>query len=83
MNEPVTDNSGPMERLYRLLWRRAGGRPWTFIAREWSAREPLAWLLLFAGLGAAAAALARRLRIPLWAVVLPFLTGIVVGHIWW
>ncbi len=40
-----------LERFYRVLWSRVGGRPWTDIIRANKQRHPLRWLLLFGGLG--------------------------------
>lgn len=41
-----------MERLYRALWTRIGGRPWTYIWRESAHKKPLTWIIgmFFAGL---------------------------------
>lgn len=39
-------NEGFLERFYRILWSRLGGRPWTHIIRENQSRYPLLWLLL-------------------------------------
>jgi len=38
-------------RLYRALWSRAGGRPWTYIIRDSYHNKPLLWLALAAGIG--------------------------------
>ncbi len=40
-----------IDRLYRALWLRIGGRPWTHIIRDSQRKHPLLWLLLFGGLG--------------------------------
>ena len=42
---------GWLEKLYRALWSRFGGRPWTYIIRENQERYPLFWLLVFLGSG--------------------------------
>ncbi|HEY49589.1 MAG TPA: hypothetical protein G4O13_06045 [Dehalococcoidia bacterium] len=40
-----------LERLYRALWSRAGGRPWTHIIRDSQRKYPLLWLLIAQGIG--------------------------------
>jgi hypothetical protein len=40
-----------IERWYKWLWTRIGGRPWTYIMRDNQRQYPLLWLLLFGGLG--------------------------------
>lgn len=45
------EDEGLLERLYRTLWTRIGGRPWTHIIRDSQRRHPLLWLLLFGALG--------------------------------
>lgn len=44
-------NEGIVERLYRALWERLGGRPWTYIMRDSQKRYPLLWLLGAGGAG--------------------------------
>jgi len=39
------------QRLYRALWSRIGGRPWTYIIRAHQSRHPLLWLLLSGAVG--------------------------------
>lgn len=38
-------------RLYRALWSRMGGRPWTYIIRDSYHNKPLFWLALSSGIG--------------------------------
>ncbi len=38
-------------RLYRALWSRMGGRPWTYIIRDSYHHRPLLWLALSSGIG--------------------------------
>ncbi|MFC2013212.1 hypothetical protein ACFLUE_02880 [Chloroflexota bacterium] len=44
-------NEGWLASLYRALWSRLGGRPWTYIIRDNQKQYPLPWLLLFGALG--------------------------------
>jgi len=38
-------------RLYKALWSRIGGRPWTYIIRDSYHYRPLIWLALATGIG--------------------------------
>jgi len=40
-----------IERLYRALWSRIGGRPWTYIIRDSEHNHPLVWLLIAQAIG--------------------------------
>jgi len=40
-----------IEELYKWLWTRVGGRPWTYIVRDSQKKRPLLWLLGFGALG--------------------------------
>ncbi len=40
-----------LDRLYRAMWSRLGGRPWTYIMRDSQKRRPLLWLLLAGAAG--------------------------------
>ncbi len=40
-----------IQRLYKWLWTRIGGRPWTYIIRDNQRKYPLLWLLLFLVIG--------------------------------
>ena len=44
-------SEGFLERLYRAVWSRIGGRPWTYIIRGSQKRYPLLWLLVAGGAG--------------------------------
>ncbi len=44
-------DKGLLERLYRALWSRIGGRPWTHIIRDSQRRYSLAWLLMSGAVG--------------------------------
>lgn len=38
------DGESLISRLYRKLWQRFGGRPWTWIMRDSWFAQPLLWL---------------------------------------
>lgn len=40
-----------LERIYEWLWRRIGGRPWTYIIRGWWARYQFFWIVGLVSLG--------------------------------
>jgi len=44
-------NGDWLARLYRVLWSRIGGRPWTYIIRDSYHRRPLLWLALTTAAG--------------------------------
>ena len=69
-----------IEKLYKSLWTKVGGRPWTEIIREDQKRAPLAYLLIFLGLGILLAKLAGKYW---WQIAIGFLVGILCGHFWW
>lgn len=39
------------KRLYKQVWSHAGGKPWTYLARDSVKVHPLAWLFGALGLG--------------------------------
>lgn len=39
-----------LAKLYRMLWSRIGGRPWTYIIREWYHANPILVILGLGGL---------------------------------
>ena len=66
--------------LYRALWTRVGGRPWTYILRDaWHRLEGL-WLL---GLLALGAVLGRWLWEQFFWLLVAFALGYVAGHLFW
>ena len=69
-----------LENLYRALWTRVGGKPWTEIIQEDQKKSPLVFLLVFAGLGILVGKLAGKYW---WQILLGFLLGILCGHFWW
>jgi len=42
---------GLLYLLYRALWSRIGGRPWTYIIRDSYHGKPLLWLAIVTGIG--------------------------------
>jgi len=69
-----------LEKLYKKLWQKVGGRPWTEIIRDEQKRTPLVFLLIFLGLGILVGKLAGKYW---WQILLGFLLGILCGHFWW
>jgi uncharacterized membrane protein YjjP (DUF1212 family) len=69
-----------LEKLYKELWSRAGGKPWTEIIREDQKYSPLLYLLIFLGLGILLARLAGK---NWWQILIGFLVGLLCGHFWW
>ena len=68
--------------LYKLLWSKIGGRPWTYILRDiWDETEWLMQLLWF-GLGALTFWLTRSWLLIgiLWGI---YTLGYVNGHLFW
>lgn len=69
-----------LSKLYRALWTKVGGRPWTYILRDaWHRLEGL-WLLGLLTLGAVAGHWLWE-RFP-W-LLLAFALGYVSGHLFW
>jgi hypothetical protein len=66
-----------LENLYRALWTRVGGKPWT---EDEQKQPPLVFLLVFLGLGLLVGKLAGKYW---WQITLGFLLGILCGHFWW
>ena len=67
--------------MYRWLWSRVGGRPWTFIIVDAADRHPLPFLLVAFGIGVTVAYLVPwhtlRLAFPAMAFC------ILLGHLFW
>ena len=40
-----------ISRIYRALWQRIGGRPWTYIIRDSYHQRPLLWIGLSSAIG--------------------------------
>ena len=69
-----------LEKLYEMLWRKVGGRPWTEIVREEQRRSPLVFLLVFLGLGILVGRFTGKYW---WQIMLGFILGVICGHFWW
>ncbi len=69
-----------LEKLYRQLWSRVGGRPWTDIVRDEQKKSPLVFLLVFLGLGILTSKMAGKYW---WQILVGFLVGVLCGHFWW
>ena len=67
-------------KLYKMVWSRVGGKPFTEVTREEQTKAPLLFMLIFAGLGILLFRFAGR---NWWKVLLVFAFGVVVGHIFW
>jgi len=72
--------TGLLGKLYRELWSRVGGKPWTDIIREDQKRSPLVFLVIFLSLGILAGKLVGKYW---WQMFIGFLLGILCGHFWW
>ncbi len=78
------DEGGEVETsmidLYKALWSRIGGRPWTYILRDtWYKLEGL-WII---GLVALGALLGHWFwNLVLW-LLLAFTLGYIAGHLFW
>lgn len=67
--------------IYKWLWSRIGGRPWTYIIRDARQKYPTPWML-------GVMALSAYVGHSLWGkeLLIAFailLIGILWGHLWW
>jgi len=66
--------------IYKALWSRIGGRPWTYIIRDtWHKFEGL-WII---GLVAVGALLGHWLWGLIFWLLLVFALGYIAGHLFW
>ncbi len=66
--------------LYKILWKRVGGRPWTYILRDaWHKVEGL-WII---GLVAIGAMLGHFWWNMIFWFLLIFAIGYIAGHLFW
>ena len=72
--------NGLLEKLYRQLWSRVGGRPWTEIIRDEQKKSPLFFLIAFLALGILFGRLTGKYW---WQILIGFMVGILCGHFWW
>lgn len=63
--------------LYRAIWKTIGGRPWTFIMRDFSYQNPL---LLLIGAFTAGVFLGKFWH---WQSLGYILLGLLLGHLFW
>ncbi len=69
-----------MSKLYRFIWSRIGGRPWTFILRDiWHKFEGLCIISLIA----IGALLGHWLWEVIFWLLLVFAIGYIAGHLFW
>lgn len=69
-----------LSRLYKALWLRIGGRPWTYILQDtWHKLEGL-WII---GLVATGALLGHWLWGLIFWFLLVFALGYIAGHLFW
>lgn len=65
--------------IYKALWSKIGGRPWTFISRDvWHQLEYVPIVLLFAG-----GYYFGRTGGELLPVLIIFTIGYIMGHFFW
>lgn len=69
-----------LEKLYKAIWTRIGGRPWTEISRDEQKKSPLVFMLIFFGIGVLMVKFGKG---HWWQLILSLLAGIIIGHIWW
>ena len=66
--------------LYKILWKRVGGRPWTYILRDaWHKVEGL-WII---GLVVVGALLGHFWWHLIFWFLLVFAVGYIAGHLFW
>ncbi len=69
-----------LESLYKTLWSKVGGRPWTYIIRDtWHMLEGI-WIM---GLIAVGAVLGHWLWHLIFWILLVFAFGYIFGHLFW
>jgi len=69
-----------LENLYRKLWTKFGGRPWTHIARNLNKEWPLLFPLIFLGIGVF---IVKVFKGKAKWTVLAIVVGCIMGHIFW
>ena len=70
-----------MGNLYKKLWSRIGGRPWTYIIRDWWLRYEILWIVSLILLGVYFGH-AFDWRYVLSGVAI-FTFGYIAGHLFW
>ncbi len=67
--------------LYKALWSKIGGRPWTYIIRDARQKYPTPWML---GVMIVSGTIGHFLWG--WGLLIAFgvlLLGVLWGHLWW
>ena len=67
--------------LYKWLWSRIGGRPWTYIMRDARQKYPTPWMLGVMVVSATVSHFYWGKELLVWFGIL--LLGILWGHLWW
>lgn len=66
--------------LYSILWRKFGGRPWTYIIRDEAKAEPLFLYWIFLVVGFVISHFAGE---HWWIWLLGIAAGELLGHLFW
>ncbi len=69
-----------LENLYRKLWSKCGGRPFTYVIRDLNKEWPLLFPMIFLGVGVF---IARVFKGNGKWIVLAIVVGCIMGHIFW
>jgi len=73
-----------IEKLYKILWTRVGGRPWTYILRDSMKKNPLIWLVAAQIIGILIFRSHGSMKShPLYWILGAQGAGIVLGHLFW
>ncbi len=67
--------------LYKWLWSRIGGRPWTFIIRDWWHKFEGLWIIGLVACGAVACHYFGVASVLIGLGV--FVVGYILGHLFW
>ena len=67
----------PGPSWYRWIYSHWGGKPWTWLVRDYQRKNPLLVMLAFMVLGIILAGTGQW-----WGLAL-FVLGVVIGHFWW
>ena len=66
---------------YTWWWSRIGGRPWTFILRDWWIKFELLWVIALVAIGAT---LGECYGWPtILKILVIFVMGVLFGHLFW
>ena len=76
----IKNKGNLMIDLYKWLWSRVGGRPWTYILRDTYHKFEVLWLI---GLVAVGAVLGHWFWSYIFWILLTFAVGYIGGHLFW